>query len=252
MSNASPEDFGGLEAAPKPQQDAEKARDRAAKAQARAQRLAKDERKSRKHDGALAALITSLVGDATKERLLDAVLDALEMDAPSHFLIGVVSLTDHELSKFIRQPAGKIVQIINVESSPEPVDFKERDIDPQLQLRMNAWFDDIVTSLFSESSVVATQKFLSLVSRADASESAEEAAENAPKNDPEKVRARAAAVISETFSWFLGTVNVRVAPRTADSYSDFILDEIIKRSRAFLAGADQELLAKGDVDLFGI
>ena len=251
--SSTPEDFGGLETAPQPQQDAEKARDRAAKAQARAQRLTKDERKSRKHDVTLALLISSLVGDVSRSKILDAVLDALEVDIPSHFLMGAVSLSDEELSKMIRLSAGKLVSVISVERQPEPIDFNEHQIDAQLQLRMNVWFDDLLTFLFSESSIVATQKFLDLVSSQNReSVMAGDTLEYSPKTQPEKVRLCAQNILSETFTWFLSTLNIRVAPQSARSYSNFILDEIIRRARVFLENADQELLSRGNIDLFGI
>lgn len=247
MSNNSAEDFGGLEAAPQPKQDAEKAKDRAAKAQARAQRLGRDERKARKHDNVLALLISSLIGDTSRTNILDAVLDALETGIPSHFLVGAVSLSDSDLSKFIRQSAGKLVQVITVEGAPVRTQFDERHIDTQLQLRMNAWFDDLVTSLFSESSVVATQKFLDLVSPLKTT--SEEALES-PLTD--KAHPAAVMVISHTFSWFLNSINIDIAPRKAESYAAFILDEVIKRARIFLESADQELLTQGNIDLFGV
>ena len=246
MSN-SPEDFSGLDAGPKPQQDAEKARERSSKAQARAQRLGRDEKKSRRHDTALAALLASLLADPSRSDILDVVLDGLEAGLPSHFLVGAVSLSDAELSKFVRQGAGKIPQVIAVPAAASRGDFNEHHIDPQLQLRMNAWFDDLVTSLFSESSVVATQRFLDLVSPVVSLQD-----DDALAPVPSRARPAAVVVLARTFSWFLDTIAMDIAPHKATSYAEFILDETIRRARAFLANADQELLSRADIDLFGV
>lgn len=250
MVNSSPEDIGGLEAGTKPAQDAEKARDRAAKAQARAQRLGRDEKKSRKHDAALVALITSLIGDTSRELVLEAVLDALEAGLPSHFLVGAVSLSDQELSKFVRQSAAKLPHVIHVTPLQERGEFNERQIDPQLQLRMNAWFDDIVTSLFIESSVLATQKFLDLVTASNPLPEEEQTQQVILAR--EQIHARAVAVITTTFSWFLESVGMTIVPRKAQAYAAFILDEVIRRARSFLDAADPELVARGNIDLFGV
>lgn len=252
MSNSSPEDIGGFEAAAKPAQDAEKARDRAAKAQARAQRLGRDEKKARKHDTVLAMLISSLIGDGSRAAVLDAVLDALEAGVPSHFLVGAVSLSDPELSKFVRQSAGKLVQIIAVDPAPQRAAFDERNIGAQLQLRMNAWFDDLVTSVFTESSVVATQKLLDLVSFSGTDADPADETEAQIRHLREKARPAAIAVVAQTFAWFLDSVGTDIAPRKSESYAEFILDEVVKRARVFLESADQELLTRGNLDLFGV
>ena len=263
MSENLNEDHGGFEAGAKPAENAEKAREQAAKsarAQARAQKLSRDEKRAKKHDSSLAALIAALLRDPAKAPILDAVLDALESGIPSAFLLGAVSLADPQVSLEIRMKAGKIPNSVEVPPKADPADFDERNIDPLLQLRMNAWFDDIVSALFSDPSVVAAEKFLSLASSdgvesvvADGVESvvADGVAEHVKTKDAE-ARPRAAGVLSAAFSWFLANVNVSISPRKAGSYAEFILDEVARRARSFLENSDPELRAAGDVDLFGV
>ncbi len=255
MSENLNEDHGGFEAGAKPAENAEKAREQAAKsarAQARAQKLSRDEKRAKKHDSSLAALIAALLRDPAKAPILDAVLDALESGIPSAFLLGAVSLADPQVSLEIRMKAGKIPNSVEVPPKADPADFDERNIDPLLQLRMNAWFDDIVSALFSDPSVVAAEKFLSLAS-SDGVESvvADGVAEHVKTKDAE-ARPRAAGVLSAAFSWFLANVNVSISPRKAGSYAEFILDEVARRARSFLENSDPELRAAGDVDLFGV
>ena len=47
----------------------------------------------------------------------------------------------------------------------EVVDFDDSNLDLQIQTRINAWFEDMVTLMTQDSSLVVTQKTLSFLQR---------------------------------------------------------------------------------------
>ncbi len=147
-------------------EQSEKYREQQKKAQAWIKRTQKDEKKAKTYDMLLAWFLVKIIVNDKYSTILDDLFKLLDKWYPSNFLLWVISLIYIDISNKIRDFSKKQKIKFHYKNNLEK-EFKENDLDKEVQDRINLWIEDIIDSVTIEYSVIMTKRLKELLLKDD-------------------------------------------------------------------------------------
>lgn len=181
----------------------EKFKESIKKASAWVGRTKRDESKAKAYDMLLANFLVKLILDKKYDNLLSLLFSSLDKWYPSNFLIWIMSLVYIDISHKIRELSLK-PQIEYSYKAPNPVEFDDDHLHPQVKQRINEWVEDMIDSVSVEYSSLLTNRLVELL-----------------KTDEDII-----VFISKVFSFFLKESNIVISESQSQNIVSFILKEV--------------------------
>ncbi len=197
----------------------EKYKQAAKKARSGIRRTQKDEKKAKKYDFLLAKFLVEMILKKKYDELLDELFSCLDAGYGTNFLLWILSLIYLPISQEIRQHAGKKELEFSYQPSQEMLPFDDHHLPGEVRDRVNAWIEDMEIVTHMEASTEITRRTLSLILY------------------DEKIREFTAKV----FSFFFREIRIHISASKSRSYSDFILEELQKKTKKLLPLIEAEL-----------
>ena len=205
--------------------EAQEKKDRYSKWMTWVQRTRKDEKKAHRDNDILYSLIVDILKDNHFDTVVPLLVDMLKIWAPSNLIIWAMSLifdkAVYVIRNCYREVANKIMIIDNniannykvelsYERSTEVIEFDDNNINSIIKDRINSWIEDIIYVISFDPSTIVTTKFFDLIK---------------VKENREIV----INLIAWTFTFFLYDLNIIITKDKAFLYSEYILEEVIKK-----------------------
>lgn len=197
------------ESQPKSVEIVEKTKEAAKKSAAWIKRVAKDERKAKKYDQILASFLVEIIRDKKYDFLLKDLFILLDDSFSSHFLLWIISLIYDPISDKIRELQKKEKIIFNYKKSDVMLEFDDSNLDNNIKNRINFWIEDSIWVLKVDYSSMQIENLVKLLQQ------------------KEKAK-KLSNFISIIFTFFLKEQNILISKNLSSSYSDFIVEQIIK------------------------
>lgn len=149
----------------------------------------------------MARFLVEMILKKKYDDLLDQLFACLDAGYGSNFLLGIMSLVYMPISDTIRKNIEKEPIEFHYEASGETLQFDDHALPDEIRKRVNIWIEDMETILVHESSVLLSQRTLSMILYDDA------------------IRDFSSSV----FSHFFHELNIEISDEKSQNYSNFIL-----------------------------
>lgn len=147
---------------------------------------------------------------------INPIFDALKLNIPSVYLVGILTLISRKASNTIRsQYGGKDMPLITVEPPSEStkIAFQNKTLRQDIRTRINEWIEDMFLATTKDPSSILTTKFLTLLDR---------------KNEREAFT----LCIATAISFFFFSKNIVISESESHAFATFILLELEKKIRS--------------------
>ena len=194
----------------------EKQRDKSSKAMAGIARSRKDEGKGKKAADILFTFLVELLKFPDYDVFINPIFDALKLNIPSVYLVGILTLISRKASNTIRsQYGGKDMPLITAEPPSEStkIAFQNKTLRQDIRTRINEWIEDMFLATTKDPSSILTIKFLQLLDR---------------KNEREVF----VICIQTAISFFFFSKNIVISEGESHAFATFILLELEKKIRS--------------------
>ena len=190
-------------------ESSEKQREKSSKALAGIQKSRRDESKARKHSDALAGILVELLRDPKYDRVVDGVLALLKHDVPSVAVIAFSAISFEPGLRVLIDHLSMAVKIPMPAKRETPEAFDEKTLRDDERAYINLWVEVLFSALTSDVSVLLTKK---LMGQLDSS-----------------VRQDIVGAMARFFEIYLSDIGIAIAPKHAEAYAGFILEQVGKR-----------------------
>jgi hypothetical protein len=217
----------GWEKSQETAKEAQEKKEKSSKAIAWIQRTRKDEKKAQKDNDILFEIIVDIIRNKDYDVILPFVIDLIRIWIPSNLILWVISLIFDEATYIIRnnyfawnhsividtKKSKEFRLSLNYTKTDEVIEFDDNNINETIKNRINEWIEDIINVISYDPSSIITNKFFILMSEWDN-------------------RKMVINYITWVITFFLFKLNISIEKWKAFRYSEYILDEVVRKLKS--------------------
>ena len=204
--------------------EAQERKDRYSKAMAWIKRTKKDEKKAKKDNDVLFSLVVEILKDDKYDDMLPFIAELIKIWAPSNIIIWWISIVYDPAVYIIRNSYKDMIlpteqdfikaksykELVSYEPWDQIISFDDNNINPNIKNRINAWIEDIINITSRDPSTIITNRFFKLL-------------------DDNEARTTFVNFLASALIFFLYLNKFLITKEKAFLYSEFILQEIVKK-----------------------